>query len=191
MFKRIFLILFLLPLLIHCEHYTKKFCENTNWRKEGYFIGLKGEPRSHFLRFKTKCESKNVDISEAVFNEGYDEGCAFFCKAEPAFEFGKSGFKYQGACKDLPQGEQLFLSNYNKGRIEFLKKQIRLLKSKLAESDTRLWRKRNEYELEANTNPALASRAYDELESFIAENERLKQELGDLNATVKELENTN
>lgn len=189
MYKMTFIILFLS--VTGCEHFSKKVCENTNWRKEGYLIALKGEPRSQFLKFKKKCENKNVEINEVVFNEGYDEGRAQFCKSESAYDFGKQGFKYQGACQDLPQGENEFLISYNKGRIEFLKKQMKSLKAKLADSETRLWRKRNEYELEANTNPASASKAYDELESFIAENERLKQELDELNNMISALQEKN
>lgn len=186
----IILLIFLSTLFtqLGCQHVNKKYCEDTNWRKEAFLLALQGENRSKFSEFQKQCKPFKVEISQQAFNEGFDEGASQFCQSDAGINYGKLGLEYKGTC-EKHQNEIDFIKKYNHGRLIFLKKQLELKESKLEESDTRLWRKKNEFELESNTNPALAVKAYDELESYKAENERLKTEIQDLKKTIETLKN--
>jgi hypothetical protein len=172
--------------LASCQQFTKKYCEDTNWRKEAFLFALSGENRDKFHEISKKCKSLKVEVDQQVFNEGFDEGASQFCEPKAAFEYGKSGYMYKGTCKT--QNENEYLKKYNKGRLSFLQNQYDLKQKNLEESDARLWRKKNEFELEANTNPNLAVKAYDEMESLKAENERIKSELETLKQLITDLQ---
>lgn len=172
--------------LVSCQQFTKKYCEDTNWRKEAFLFALSGENRDKYSEISKKCKSLKADIDKQVFDEGFDEGASQFCEATAAFEYGQQGYMYKGTCKKLNEPE--YLKKYNKGRLSYLQNQYDLKQKSLEESDSRLWRKKNEFELEANTNPNLAVKAYDELESFKAENERIKSELEILKKLISDLQ---
>lgn len=172
-------------LLTGCQQSSKKFCENTNWRKEGFFTALNGKSRRIFEDYSKKCKEKKVELNSAVFNEGFDEGASQFCERSAAIAYGAEGLLYDGTCEDLNEVE--FLKSYRKGRLSFFQRKYNSKKTQLEESESRVWRKNNEFKLEVNTNPGLASIAYDELESLKAENERLKSELMIIKESIRDL----
>lgn len=169
-----------------CQHYSKKSCEETNWRKEAFLFALGGEDPDIYNKIAKKCKALKVDVDKQVFREGFDEGATQFCSSASALEYGQGGYPYKGTCKNLNEKE--YMKTYTKGRLIFLSSQYKKVSAQLEESNSRLWRKRNEYELEANTSPTLASRAYDELESYKAENERIKSDLESLQSMIKDLQ---
>ncbi len=175
---------------LSCQHISKKYCEDTNWRKEAFVVALQGENRTKFIEFQNQCKPFKVDLNQQSFDEGFDEGASQFCLSEAGREFGASGLIYKGTC-EKHANEIDFFKNYKLGRLDFLKNQFDSKSKKLEESNARLWRKKNEFELESNTNPALAVNAYNELESYRVENERLKSEIGNLNAQIIDLETKN
>ncbi len=170
-----------------CQHVDKKYCEDTNWRKEAFLLALQGENRNRISEFQKQCKPFKVEISAQAFNEGFDEGASQFCNSNAGVSYGASGSEYKGTC-ERHANEIDFLKSYNRGRLSFLKNQLIVKREKLEDSETRLWRKKNEFELESNTNPALAVKAYDELESYQAENERLKVELEGLIKVINSME---
>lgn len=186
--KKIFLFLNIVTFLGlgGCQHFSKNYCEDTNWRKEAFLYALSGESRDIFKNISKKCKAFKVDVDQQVFNEGFDEGAAQFCSPPAGFDYGKGGYLYKGTCKNLNEKE--YMKSYIQGRLVFLNEQFKKTNAQLEESNARLWRKKNEYELEANTNPALASRAYDELESYRAENERIKSDLEAIKEMISELQ---
>ncbi len=168
-----------------CQQFTKSSCEKTNWRKEAFLLALSGENRSEFTKLAKICQRFKVQIDRQVFNEGFDEGASQFCEKDAALEFGKSGFVYKGTCENFNENE--FVRTYIYGRLQFLNQKYKKTLKKLEESEARLWRKKNEFELESNTKPTLAVKAYDELESFKAENERIKSDLEGLKNMISDL----
>lgn len=172
--------------LLGCQQVHKKYCEQTNWRKEAFFSALQGQNRKQLLELQQQCQKFQVTINVQAYNEGFDEGAIQFCSTESGKDYGARGEKYNGTCEGH-SNELHFLKSYKLGRLKYLKKQVKLKKIQLEESEARLWRKHNEFELESNTNPALAVKAYDDLESFKAENERLKSELQSLNKLIEDL----
>lgn len=172
--------------LIACQQFTKSHCEKTNWRKEAFLLALAGESRNSFNKISKQCKKFKVDIDAQVFNEGFDEGAIQFCNTKSGITYGQQGGTYRGTCKNFNETE--YIKSYINGRLSFLNNQYNLKKISLEESEARLWRKRNEFELESNTNPNLAVKTHDELESLKAENELIKTELENLKKMISDLQ---
>jgi hypothetical protein len=177
---------FLILLLTSCQQFSKSYCEKTNWRKEAFLLALSGENRDSYKKFAKKCAPHKTEIDKQVFNEGFDEGASQFCTNKAGLEYGKNGYPYKGTCQNINEND--FIKNYIRGRLIFLNARYKSLEQQLEESDAMVWRKKNEYELEANTKPALAEVASDELESIKAENERIKADLEQLRAMITDLQ---
>ncbi len=172
--------------LTACQQYSKRYCEKTNWRKEAFLLALSGESRDIYVKFAKKCRTHRTEIDKQAFDEGFDEGTAQFCTNKAGLEFGKNGYLYKGTCKNLNEND--FIKNYIRGRLIFLNKQHKKIQHQLEDSEARVWRKRNELELESNTKPVMADVVSDELDSIIAENERLKGDLENLKSLINDLQ---
>lgn len=180
------LILISLCFFTSCQQFSKSYCEKTNWRKEAFLLALSGENRDSYQKFAKKCAPHKTEIDKQVFNEGFDEGASQFCTNKAGLEYGKNGYSYKGTCQNINETD--FIKNYIRGRLIFLNAKYKDLEQQLEDSDARVWRKKNEYELESNTKPALAEVASDELESIKAENERIKSDLEKLRAMITDLQ---
>lgn len=184
--------LFTLPILLlislaGCQNSAKKDCEDKNWRQQAYMDALNGIPLKNFQKTQELCQKRfNIEIQNEIYKEGYDLGLAKLCTPVQGFEFGKNGKEYRGTCRE--RDEDSFLKSYRQGRLEFLKKARQQLTIEIQESKGRVWRKQNEYELEANTNPTAAREVYDVLESYRSELLRLQEEHSQLNRRIADLE---
>lgn len=184
--------LFILPILLlmslaGCQNTAKKDCEDKNWRQQAYMDALNGIPLKNFQKIQEFCQKRfNIEIQNEIYKEGYDLGLVKLCTPIQGFEFGKNGQEYRGTCRE--RDEDSFLKSYRQGRLEFLKKARQQLTIEIQESEGRVWRKQNEYELEANSNPTAAREAYDVLESYRSELLRLQEEHTQLNKRIADLE---
>lgn len=172
--------------LTACQQYSKSYCEKTNWRKEAFVLALSGESRSSYDKFAKRCQPFKTEIDKQAFNEGFDEGASQFCTNQGGLDYGKNGYLYKGTCKNFNETD--FVKNYIQGRLKFLEAQLKKTQEQLEESDARVWRKRNEYELESNTKPAFAENAQDELDSIMAENDQIKSDIEKLSALIADLQ---
>lgn len=173
--------------LIGCQNSAKKECEEKNWRQQAYMDALNGIPLKNFKKTQEQCQKRfNIEIQNEIYKEGYDLGLVKLCTREQGFEFGINGKEYFGTCQE--RDEDTFLKSYRFGRLEYLKKLRQHLNTEIQESEGRVWRKQNEYELEANSNPTAAREAYDVLESYRSELLRLQEEQTRLNKRITDLE---
>ena len=175
--------LFLFILLGGCQQAERKNCKNANWHKEAYILALKGYGRDIYKEKNKECLKFDIKINKDYFFKGYEKGASQFCQPRWAYKFGLDNQTYKDTC---PQKmEKVFFKNYFKGQLHYHQKKLQNKSKELAESNARLWRKRNEYEFEANTNPEIASKAFDQLKSSKAENTRIRWELDELNSKVE------
>lgn len=181
-----FLSVFLIFLgLTACQNTAKQECEDKNWRQQAYLDALNGLPLNRFQKVQDQCQKFNVEIQSEIYKEGYDLGLVKLCTRQQGFEFGLKGREYYGTCKE--RDEEGFLKAYRSGRLQYLKKVHAQLYKDIQESEGRVWRKQNEYELEANSNPQAAKEVYDILESYRAELTKLQQEYADVKTRIDEL----
>ena len=172
-------------LLGGCQQALHRNCKKANWYKEAYLLALKGQGRDIYKKKASECLKFNVKINKSIFFKGYEKGALLFCQPDWAYKFGLDNQTYKDTCPK--KMEKKFFKNYFKGQLHYYKKKLQLKSKELAESDSRLWRKRNEYELEANTHPETASEAFDKLESSKAENTRIRSKLNDLKLRIEAL----
>lgn len=173
-------------LLQACQNTAKLGCEDTNWRQQAYVDALKGVPIDKFTSTQQYCHKNfGIEIQSEMYKEGYDLGLAKLCTRSQGFEFGAKGKEYFGTCKE--SDEEGFLKAYRSGRLKFLSKLSNQLNQEIQESEGRVWRKQNEYELEANSNPQAAREIYDVLESYRAELLKLQNDQLELKTRIQDL----
>lgn len=180
------LLTLMLGTLFGCQNTEKIKCEQTNWRQQAYLDALNGSDINDFKKTKDRClKLYKINIKSELYQEGFETGLAKLCHPDAAMQLGLSGKEYRGTCKNLD--EEKFLTAYRKGRLVFFRQLYNENTKKILDSEARVWRKQNEYELEANSNPEAAREAYDVLESYRSELSRLQKEKEQLKQKIDEL----
>lgn len=181
-----FITSFALLSLSACQSLEKVRCEENNWRQQAYIDALEGQTLDEATPTLKRCKERfNVDIRSEVYKEGFESGLAKLCTRSYGYEFGLKGYEYKGTCQT--REEPGFLMAYRSGRLQYLKSLRQQLQLDIQDSEGRVWRKKNEYELEANSNPQAARQAYDVLESYRAELQKLRESQAEINARIAEL----
>ena len=119
-------------LVVGCSTFSKKQCQNFNWKTEGYQMAIEGLTEVETLElFRNKCELKHeVSADKEALKKGFAEGIQVFCRPSLARRFGSKGGYYRGSCpKEL---EDSFYKEYAKGVNSYLYSQVTLLQSEVS-----------------------------------------------------------
>jgi hypothetical protein len=84
------------------------------WAELGKTDALKGYSLERTKTYQRECSFFQVDIDQADFSKGFQQGIKRFCTKEQGRAFGESGGDYKNTCPKST--EKTFLSAYIKGR---------------------------------------------------------------------------
>lgn len=98
-----------------CTHLSEEECLYMSWHARGVMDGSKGAPPSKVYEYQNTCDRHSVQVDQAMYEEGRQEGAKRYCTRTNGFSAGINGDQYENAC---PEGfERTFLSGYQPGRL--------------------------------------------------------------------------
>lgn len=92
---------------------------------------LAGKSYNSFCPTKTK------------YKEGYDKGIKLFCSYDNGFKFGIAGSTFSDICKG--DFQKTYIQGYNKGRLEYLKKDTSIVQDLIQEKEKTLLQTKDTY----------------------------------------------
>jgi hypothetical protein len=115
-----------------CSTYSKKECQQMDWRNQGVKYAMEGrtldQGRSHFHETCERDHEIAFDVQS--FESGYQDGLKNFCSPDNGARFGAKGGVYAGICP--ADSEPQFLAKYHSGREGYLEKKVHELKEENA-----------------------------------------------------------
>ena len=87
--------------LLHgCASMSENECLIADWQALGYTDGSRGAPVSRFDRYRRDCAEYGVTPDLEAWRTGRAEGLELFCRADRAYELGRSGTPLPSVCPE-------------------------------------------------------------------------------------------
>ncbi|WP_176785772.1 DUF2799 domain-containing protein [Propionivibrio dicarboxylicus] len=124
---------------------SPKECQIANWSDVGQADGLLGKNLSFLNQRRSDCAEANIQIDQAAYLKGRDQGLKTYCQLGNAAQIGLRGEVYEGVCP--PAIDQEFRRRYNIGfDIHRFKDEIARLRYRLGSLEERLRKNQHEFE---------------------------------------------
>jgi len=98
-----------------CSQLSEEECLYMSWHARGVMDGAEGAPASKVNHYQNVCAKYSVQVDQAMYEEGRQEGVKRYCTRENGFHVGLNGDRYENAC--TASNERTFLSGYQPGRL--------------------------------------------------------------------------
>ncbi len=82
-----------LGLLTSCSGFSRKNCEQTDWKQQGVIDGKKGLAAESIMKTEKSCSKKGSEFPISKYKDGWMEGIAVYCSAENGFKLASEGKK--------------------------------------------------------------------------------------------------
>ena len=92
-------------LLSSCASLSEKECRNADWRMIGYEDGAAGRPATRLAEHREACADYAITPALEDYRLGREEGLREYCRADNAYQLGRSGNAYPVVCPDAVEGE--------------------------------------------------------------------------------------
>ncbi len=169
--------------LASCSTMSPKECQTANWHDVGQADGLLGKNLGYLNQRRSDCAEANVQIDQAAYLKGREQGLKNYCQLGNAALIGLRGEVYEGVCP--PAIDPEFRRRYGIGLdIHRFQDEIARLQHRLASLEERF--RRNQYEFEQRLGSRGKNEDHQRLyRDFQREQDRIRDEQGVLAANLQ------
>ena len=168
----------LLLVISGCASMTLEECLNADWRTVGFEDGAQGREAHAIGRHRKACAKAGVTPDLNAYQAGRRQGLEKFCRPPNGYQLGRQGIEYRGVCPST--SEAAFLDAYNEGlEMHRLEQAFNTVSAAIGDIDERI----EDAEERISKKEDLLDG--DDLDSD--ERKKLRAEIRELSATVREL----